>query len=107
MNAPYTNVNTHTHSLMHECTNMHTHTLTHMHTRTRTHTHTHTHTCRLQTSIDYTYTAQFLAWVGYPLLNRRELASALTGMLHMIIVFVLAHVWCKVVLVCLSFQRCI
>ena len=35
---------------------------------------------RLQTSVDYTYTAQFLAWVGYPLLGRGPLASALTGM---------------------------
>ena len=33
----------------------------------------------LQTSIDYTYTAQFLAWMGYPLLGRGPLASALTG----------------------------
>jgi Ras family protein T1 len=32
----------------------------------------------LQTSVDYTYTAQFLAWVGYPLLGRGPLASALT-----------------------------
>lgn len=31
----------------------------------------------LQTSIDYTYTAQFLAWMGYPVLERGTLASAL------------------------------
>ena len=33
---------------------------------------------RLQTSIDYSFTAQFLAWMGYPILERAPLASALT-----------------------------
>ena len=32
---------------------------------------------RLQTSMDYSFTAQFLAWMGYPVLERTPLSSAL------------------------------
>ena len=32
----------------------------------------------LQTSMDYSFTAQFLAWMGYPVLERAPLASALS-----------------------------
>ena len=35
--------------------------------------------CRLQTNVDYTVTAQFLAWMGYPSLHKDALASALQG----------------------------
>ncbi len=70
---PYCRIHVFTHIRMHA----HTHTRTHTYTRTRTHTHTYTH--RLQTSIDYTYTAQFLAWMGYPVLEKGNLASALQG----------------------------
>ena len=35
--------------------------------------------CRLQTSLDYTVTAQFLAWMGYSVIEKGGLASALKG----------------------------
>ena len=37
--------------------------------------------CRLQTSLDYSYTAQFLAWMGYSAIEKGGLASALKGII--------------------------
>ena len=33
----------------------------------------------LQTALDYSYTAQFLAWMGYSVVEKAGLASALKG----------------------------
>jgi hypothetical protein len=47
----------------------------------------------LQTNLDYTVTAQFLAWVGYPVLQKDTLSSALQGMVFMYCWYMVGAVW--------------